>query len=230
MMGSKDDLKKADEDTKIRVLFVEDDDDLREIVTEFLDSQGYAVTEVGSAEAGLSQLQAARFDVVLSNNSLPGKTGTWMLAQARSAGLLKRTATLMMSGDDPEVLLPGVPLVKKPAGTQALLAALARATGDRPHDRRRAHGGVMQLDLYVDSSSPTASVVVERLQRAMQALTSTHLRLTVIDVNGDDAEVSGPVRATPTLVCRVAGRTVRVVGELEDTAALQVKLLKSVSA
>ncbi len=59
-----------------RVLIVEDDETLRQIVARHLRSQGYEVEEAPSAEAAVRALEGARHpDVVLLDLNLPGDNG-----------------------------------------------------------------------------------------------------------------------------------------------------------
>jgi two-component system OmpR family response regulator len=59
-----------------RVLIVEDDDTLRQIVARHLRSHGYEVAEAPSAEAAVRSLEASRHpDVVLLDLNLPGDNG-----------------------------------------------------------------------------------------------------------------------------------------------------------
>ena len=63
-------------DDNPRVLIVEDDESLRQIVSRHLRSQGYEVDEASSAEAATNFLeQGGRPDVVLLDLNLPGDTG-----------------------------------------------------------------------------------------------------------------------------------------------------------
>jgi DNA-binding response OmpR family regulator len=55
-----------------RVLIVEDEDAIREILIEFLQSQGYAGEGAGTAVAGMSAARERRPDVVLLDINLPG--------------------------------------------------------------------------------------------------------------------------------------------------------------
>jgi CheY-like chemotaxis protein len=80
-----------------RILYVEDDDDIRALLSGHLRSLGYPVTEAGSAEQGLLLLAAERFGLVLTDYHLPGASGTWMLGQAEAKGLLDDTAVLLLT-------------------------------------------------------------------------------------------------------------------------------------
>ena len=59
----------------LRILVVEDNPDLCQLVCELLDSFGHATTAVGSAEQALRCIAAAEFDVLLTDVRLPGMSG-----------------------------------------------------------------------------------------------------------------------------------------------------------
>ena len=53
-------------------------------MTDILQSVGAAVTAVGSAEAALAVVQAESPDVLVSDLSMPGKGGYWLIGQVRA--------------------------------------------------------------------------------------------------------------------------------------------------
>ena len=68
----------------VRVLVADDALTVRQIVTDILESVGAAVTAVSSAEAALAALQAEHPDVLVSDLSMPGKGGYWLIDQVRA--------------------------------------------------------------------------------------------------------------------------------------------------
>ncbi len=58
-----------------RVLVVDDDEDLRSLLSAGLGAQGFEVTAVPNAEAGLAAANDGSFDVVLADVNLPGISG-----------------------------------------------------------------------------------------------------------------------------------------------------------
>ena len=67
----------------LRVLFVDDERDSRELVTFLLEQQGAKVTQVGSADEALSQLQQAEFDLLISDIGMPNMDGYALLRHIR---------------------------------------------------------------------------------------------------------------------------------------------------
>jgi PAS domain S-box-containing protein len=121
----------------LKVLLVEDDAEVREVVRTFLDSLRCQVTQAASGEQALLALgPEADFDLLLSDIALgPGMRGTRLaeLAQAR----LPRMAVLLMSGYSAELLdadrdAPlSWELLRKPYTRSELAAVMARLMAAR---------------------------------------------------------------------------------------------------
>jgi DNA-binding NtrC family response regulator len=77
------------------VLIVDDDDVIRETLLELLEGN-YQCQEASTAEEALRKLQAQRFDVVLTDISMPGLSGAELLQRARE--LYPETPVIIMSG------------------------------------------------------------------------------------------------------------------------------------
>lgn len=65
--------------TGIRILYVEDDDDTREVWEQALSHLGARVTSASSARAALDAVADA--DVVITDFLLPSEDGVWLLEQ-----------------------------------------------------------------------------------------------------------------------------------------------------
>jgi CheY-like chemotaxis protein len=68
----------------VRVLVVDDTRCVLDVVTDMLTHSGAEVTAVGTAEEALDVLQRERPDVLLSDLSMPGKGGYWLIEQVRA--------------------------------------------------------------------------------------------------------------------------------------------------
>ena len=70
--------------TGVWVLVVDDMRSVQQRVTDILGRAGATVTAVGSADEALEVLQRERPNVLLSNLSMPGKGGSWLIGQVRA--------------------------------------------------------------------------------------------------------------------------------------------------
>jgi PAS domain S-box-containing protein len=121
----------------LKVLLVEDDAEVREVVRNFLDTLGCRVTLAASGEQALLSLgPEADFDLLLSDIALgAGMRGTQLAALAQQR--LPQLAVLLMSGFSAELLDAdrdsplGWELLRKPYSRGELAAAMARLTAAR---------------------------------------------------------------------------------------------------
>ena len=67
----------------IKVLVVDDNDAVREMLTEVLTDLGATVTAEASADVALATLTRERPDVLLSDIAMPGHDGLWLITQVR---------------------------------------------------------------------------------------------------------------------------------------------------
>ena len=120
--------------TPARILYVDDDEDLRLCVGDALCRAGYAVTVAASASDALTCLERDRYDLVLADHWMPDATGPELLARAAAAGVLRDARTSVVTSDLMTAAQPGVEL--KPVGEEALLAHVTHRLAPPPRRRR----------------------------------------------------------------------------------------------
>ncbi len=119
-----------------RVLVVDDEPGIRDILVEFLTPRGFAVEAVGSAEAATERLAASRWDAMILDLNLPGRDGLALLSEVR--GLDPELCVLIITGyataDSAIVALRrgADDYLQKPFELESLALAL-----DRALERRR---------------------------------------------------------------------------------------------
>lgn len=82
----------------MRILFVEDDIALGEVVVRALQSQGWAIDWIKAAESIPSSLQSASYDLIVLDVALPGVDGFEALRRLRGQG--NDTVVLMLTARD----------------------------------------------------------------------------------------------------------------------------------
>ena len=82
----------------MRILFVEDDAALGEVIVRALHSQSWAIDWIKNAEAIPASLQSAMYDLIVLDVALPGIDGFNALRRLRAQG--NRTAVLMLTARD----------------------------------------------------------------------------------------------------------------------------------
>ena len=104
----------------LRILAVDDEPAVRELVVRALEEGGYEVVAVPDGQSGVAAAKEASFDLLVINSFMPGLHGVQLIAH------LQR-------------VFPGLPILHlddvKPFGLTALLEAVAQALPDRCSSR-----------------------------------------------------------------------------------------------
>src|SRR4029077_9240234 len=117
----------------VRVLVVDDASYVRDVVTDILEQDGAVVTAAETAEKALELLQRERPNVLLSDLTMPGKGGYWLIGQVRAlpperGGVTPAAALTAYTGPEhrASVLRAGFQLhLEKPISLDALIGVVA---------------------------------------------------------------------------------------------------------
>jgi CheY-like chemotaxis protein len=112
-----------------RILVIDDEPVVRSLLVEILERAGHDVVSAADAAAGLAQLEAYSFDVVVSDVVMPGLSGVELLRELR--GRRADVPVLLITGAGMQATFSGADRVlAKPFAhaelTQAVEAALPR--------------------------------------------------------------------------------------------------------
>jgi len=112
----------------VRVLLIDDDARLAELLDSYLTPQGVALVHAGGGQAGLAALAAGGFDAVFLDVMMPGLDGLAVLRKIRDAGHRIPVIMLTARGDEADRVV-GLELgaddyVAKPFSPRELLARL----------------------------------------------------------------------------------------------------------
>jgi two-component system phosphate regulon response regulator PhoB len=163
---------------KEKILAVDDEEDILELVRYNLAKEGYRVTCVTSGEAALRKAREETFDLVLLDLMLPGLDGLDVCRQLKSSPSTKQVPVIMLTAkDDDADIVSGLELgaedyMTKPFSPRILLARvkviLRRKNG---HDSKET--AIVRLDdLTID---PTRHQVLLRMQPV--TLTTTEFKI-----------------------------------------------------
>jgi two-component system OmpR family response regulator len=83
-----------------RVLVVDDDPDIIDYFSSFLEDYGYQVTSAASSEAALAVLDEFHPDVILIDVLMPGRSGLDLLVTLRKDQRWSETPLVVITGDD----------------------------------------------------------------------------------------------------------------------------------
>src|SRR5262249_14926781 len=90
-----------------KILIADDDPATLELLTAALENREYQISTATDGTAALRQLEADRFDLLLTDVRMPGLTGIELLARLRQKGSAPR-AIVMTSDDTTEVMMHAV--------------------------------------------------------------------------------------------------------------------------
>jgi len=124
-----------------RLLIIDDDVRLSEMLVEYLAPEGMELTAVASGVAGLRSAQRENFDLIILDVMLPGLSGFDVLKQLRETGAKTPVLMLTARGDDVDRII-GLDLgaddyLPKPFNPRELLArikAILRRTSETDGD------------------------------------------------------------------------------------------------
>ena len=140
------------------VLVIDDDRELAEMISDYLESDGWHVTTVANGDDGLDHALSGRFDLVVLDIMLPGLNGLEVLRQLRTRTQLP-VIMLTARGDDTDRIV-GLELgaddyLPKPFNPRELSARL-RAVSRRSSPSATA-GSAQIAGLIVDADRREAS-------------------------------------------------------------------------
>lgn len=84
----------------MKVLFVEDEPTIREVLTEYMQMSGYEVTGVGRGDTAIKLLEDRTFDLAVLDICVPGADGFEILQHIRRTG--KETGVIMLTALEDE--------------------------------------------------------------------------------------------------------------------------------
>jgi DNA-binding response OmpR family regulator len=166
-MQRKNDPVEKSETKPLRILIVDDDEKFRRLLGQYLQAQGFAVTEANDGLSGVRQISQSKFDAVVLDLMLPGIDGMEVL---RRLGQDRRVPVLMLTarGDEPDRIF-GLEMgaddyLAKTSSPREILAHLRALTRRfQRMESRKAPETVQVGELHVDQASRTATLRGELL-------------------------------------------------------------------
>ena len=216
----------------MRVLLIDDDARLAELLVGYLAPQGVTLVHAAGGQAGLAQLAAGGFDAALLDVMMPGMDGLVVLRKLREAGHRLPVLMLTARGDEADRVV-GLELgaddyVAKPFSPRELLArlraVLRRAAPDSVAEKLAASGiavDVAAREVHVDGrpvelTSLEIDLLVALLRRAGRVVP----RNVLLELAGR-GDVTINERAVDVHISRLRKK-------LGDDAATKIKTVRGV--
>lgn len=114
------------------ILIVDDSMTMRQMVNFTLSSAGHTVTEAGSTDEALASVQKQRFDLVISDVNMPGRSGIELVGELRKLADYKFVPIILLTTESqPEMKSKGraagaTGWIVKPFDPEALLGVLRK--------------------------------------------------------------------------------------------------------
>jgi len=199
-----------------RVLFVEDDAELRDATVQRLELEGIAVIACESAEAALAQVDAAFGGIVVSDIRMPGMDGLQLFARLRA--LDPELPVILVTGHADVAMAVGAlregafDFLTKPFAADMLIAAVRRALDQRRLviDNRQLRAAAAAAD---EQGDPLVgdSPAMAQLRRTIRQLAHADIDVLVEGETGTGKELValqlhrlGPRRGKPFVAVNCA--------------------------
>lgn len=212
------------------ILYLEDDDDMRAVVSEFLRDEGYDITSVASVAQALAALDRDQFRLLLTDYHLPDNHAGWLLQEARARGLLRDTQIIVLTSESAPRGVDGLLLLKKPVEGNILLTEIERrvqtpVVAANTSAKTEPPASVVSLSLYV-SSSLASMKALRNLRRILQTFDAARVDLAIHDVTTANAQCLAHIEedrvvVTPTLVRRAPRGKVWILGDLSKREVVE---------
>jgi putative nucleotidyltransferase with HDIG domain len=192
---------------RARILLIDDDPQVCDLLAVILNEAGFAVRSCQSADAAAARLEAESFELVITDHHLPGRTGLELIRAERARH--PEITFLMATGADDartavEALQSGATdYLVKPLRPQALLEAIEAAL-DRRRQSREAERARSELEQLLALRTEQLGGALER---AREYSTET-LQFIGATLDARAREVAGHSRR----VCRYALELARGLG------------------
>lgn len=143
--------------SKPRVLVIEDEADIRELIRYNLEQEGFKVREAGTGEEGLTSARKKKPDIILLDLMLPGMQGLEVCRRLRAMSETEDTPMIMVSakGEEPDIVagleMGADDYITKPFSTREMVArvrsVLRRGIAARDEGQRAiAEVGPLEVD------------------------------------------------------------------------------------
>ncbi|MEW6349308.1 MAG: response regulator transcription factor [Thermodesulfobacteriota bacterium] len=167
---------------EIRILIAEDDRNIAAGLVDTLESEGYRATAVHDGEQALKALSAERFDLILLDIMMPGKSGYDVCRAIRTNDRNLPVIMLTAKGEEIDKVL-GLELgaddyVTKPFGVRELLARISAVLRRSERDRQSLAGNENEPAVFLFGEAEVNSVRYRVTLRGKTArLSSRELKL-----------------------------------------------------
>lgn len=155
--------------TAQHVLVIDDEPDIRELVQEILEDEGYEVSVAADATTAREQRRLRRPDLILLDIWMPGEDGISLLKEWRESGRMPCPVIIMSGHGTVETAVEATRLgaydfIEKPLTTAKLLLCLRRAL--EADQLRKENVGLRQHTLQISEPVGSSALMQQLRQQA----------------------------------------------------------------
>ena len=180
-----------------KILLVDDDKDLRDVVRVILDSSGYLVVEAADCEHALSLLASERFDLILLDIALPDRSGFRVLEFVRenhiAAKVIMITGTVGLENAIKSTSLGARDYITKPYNPNYLLKSIEHILSDRSETNLKLQ--IIKAGDFI-KSTPTGELDMKASKEGLAQIAATGADLQDYTVLIDLRDVTSRLSAT----------------------------------
>jgi cyclic di-GMP phosphodiesterase len=158
----------------VRILLVDDEPALRELLRTTFEGADVSVDEASSALEAEARIHRRRPDVILLDLRMPGMSGAELCAKLKAEERTKAIPIVLLTGADPEEArrakrAGAAALVHKPFSPLDLLAIVERVVGRTPVPRKTRRSPQPEEEVLLYARDLRHLLEIERGQRALLA-------------------------------------------------------------
>jgi len=157
--------------SKERILVIDDEPDIRDIVRDILEDESYTAVTAEDAEAGRELQRSEQFDLILLDIWMPGTDGITLLKEWVEAGVLGCPVVMISGHGTVETAVEAIrygayDFLEKPLSTAKLLVTVQRALQDsRLRRENRELKGRLAMASELVGRSEVMSQLRDRIER-----------------------------------------------------------------
>ncbi|MBP2673418.1 MAG: two component, sigma54 specific, transcriptional regulator, Fis family [Deltaproteobacteria bacterium] len=175
------------------VLVIDDNEDIRVLLAEFLGSNGFEVVEAKDGEAGLEALRRQKFDLFLVDLVMPGKGGMEVLQEAKE--LPNAVPSIVITGNGSiesavdAIRLGAFDYIEKPFNLEALRITVNRALSHQRLQKENATLKRQLSDKYDFRNIIGNSPRMQGLYRILEKISDTDSTILITGESGTGKEL-----------------------------------------
>ncbi|MEW6720212.1 MAG: sigma-54 dependent transcriptional regulator [Thermodesulfobacteriota bacterium] len=175
------------------VLIIDDSDDIRFLLTDFLKNEGFETAEAKDGEAGLELLRRQKFDLFLVDLVMPGKGGCDVLREVKELSLGVPAIVITGNGSIGSAVdamrLGAFDYVEKPFNLEALKIVIERALSHQRLQKENATLRKQLSDKYDFRNFIGNSPRMQSLYRILEKISDTDSTILITGESGTGKEL-----------------------------------------